>query len=409
MAVQTALNLSICVAVTASAFCTLIETGSCQEIGHQSGLNYANERLAESQAYFESLDSASFQLDFVSERPVDGRTLRKRWRTAVVKFQLPNRLLIKTDAMKFSCDGAVTRFTATSVSGKPKFMESTGPKDLQEIVDDPCFRLITRHAAPLLSTILNAPGGLQSLIANSSQLESDGNANRLSFSDAAMERVLVFSNNPPMPTSFTISPTTEPPVGILPQVQTVEVSNWQKNPSFNEAEFQIQVPPDSTKMASTRELFDIKRSAAPDSFVGKNAPKFEAIAIDSKDFDIAKHLGKHVIVLNFWTSWSGTFRRTVPIYERIHDEFDKRNVIFIGMNVGEEPAVVNYFVSETKPKLGRIVLDMDGSTAQLYGVTGFPRSCIIDKTGTIRAVFRGFSSNLEMRMKSAIEEALKTE
>ena len=251
----------------------------------------------------------------------------------------------------------------------------------------------------------------QYLLADSSkiQLKDGQECDQLEIRDDQAVHVVTFSNEPPIPLNLTLSSLRKMPAGVLPTTLTARFSDWTATPSFDDDAFQNPIPLDAIKIESVRDLFDKKRSRGPDPLLGQAAPTFTLQSLDGGKADLGLHLGKRVIVLNFWTTWSGAFRRTAPIVERIRDEFEERDVLFLAINVKEAKEVVQYYASNVKLKLGTVVLDSNGSVAGTYGITGFPRSVVINKGGIVDSVFRGFSSDLELKLRSSLEEVLNAD
>ena len=110
-------------------------------LSQASARQAAIERLAKTQVYLQSLDSVSFQMELSSETAVAGKVQRQPWRSAMVKYQPPNRLLIKSESMILSSDGDVMRFVGRSTTGKQMYMEYPSPSNLHEIPKDPNFRV----------------------------------------------------------------------------------------------------------------------------------------------------------------------------------------------------------------------------------------------------------------------------
>jgi hypothetical protein len=80
--------------------------------------------------------------------------------------------------------------------------------------------------------------------------------------------------------------------------------------------------------------------------------------------------------------------------------------VFYAINTGEGNDVVKRFQDRTKLDFGVVILDQSGVVAKSYGLSGLPQSYIIDKLGRVRAIYRGFSSDLEDRFTRDLADIL---
>ena len=122
----------------------------------------------------------------------------------------------------------------------------------------------------------------------------------------------------------------------------------------------------------------------PDNIVerGEVAPNFSVELLSGETFTLSENRGA-VVVLNFWATWCGPCVDKMPGIQELHMVFE--DVIFIGMNVGEETGRIQEFVEErgfTYP----IGLDRNSEIHRnLYPSIGIPYTVIIDGDGLISA------------------------
>ena len=90
-------------------------------------------------------------------------------------------------------------------------------------------------------------------------------------------------------------------------------------------------------------------------------------------------------MLNFWASWCGPCKDETPLLQKAWSRWEGKDVVFVGIDVkdfrGDAKAFVKRF-GVTYPN----VYDGKGSTVGRYGVTGFPETFFVDRSG--RVVFR---------------------
>jgi thiol-disulfide isomerase/thioredoxin len=126
--------------------------------------------------------------------------------------------------------------------------------------------------------------------------------------------------------------------------------------------------------------------------VGKSAPLFNTSFLDGAPFDLGQHLGKDVVVLDFWATWCGPCVASMPTLSEVSSEFRDRGVRLFAVNCAEQPEEVKDFVEQSGLEL-TVVMDPDGSVMRAYGADGIPQTVQIDRQGKVRFVHVG-SQNL---------------
>lgn len=116
------------------------------------------------------------------------------------------------------------------------------------------------------------------------------------------------------------------------------------------------------------------------------APAFELKDVDGAPISLAQFRGKPVF-LNAFATWCPPCKHELPeIVERYPHYKDR--IVFIGIDEQEDAELVKPFLKRFGIAY-RVALD-PGDVAEHYAITSLPQSFFIDKTGVVRAMYRGF-------------------
>ncbi|MGE0784936.1 MAG: TlpA family protein disulfide reductase [Sandaracinaceae bacterium] len=126
--------------------------------------------------------------------------------------------------------------------------------------------------------------------------------------------------------------------------------------------------------------------------VGRVAPTFELPLVagtGAGDRVSLEALRGEVVALDFWASWCGPCRMSIPVLNRVHDRYGSR-VHMYGLNV--ESQVPPAAVVDAHRSFGALfpTLQDQGYRAQAdYQVQSIPTLVLIDRQGTIRYLHTG--------------------
>jgi cytochrome c biogenesis protein CcmG/thiol:disulfide interchange protein DsbE len=126
-------------------------------------------------------------------------------------------------------------------------------------------------------------------------------------------------------------------------------------------------------------LADGKRVEAP----VKDLPRLGAQGTDS----VARHRGK-VVVLNVWASWCEPCKAEMPLLERTHREIAPKGGVVLGVDM-QEPAERGLQFLDEEGITFPSVRDRDREYVRKLGVSAYPETFLIDRTGKIAALTRG--------------------
>jgi peroxiredoxin len=150
------------------------------------------------------------------------------------------------------------------------------------------------------------------------------------------------------------------------------------------------------------------RGTGAGSSTGTLAPDFTARDVDGNTFRLSDHLGKQVVLLDFWSTFCEPCKAEFPHLRAMYDRDKARGLLVVGvaMDGPETVADVPAFVRRFEVNFP-VVMDDDSRIASLYNPKkSMPLSVIIDKTGRVAVVREGYNPGDERQVASDVAAAL---
>lgn len=102
---------------------------------------------------------------------------------------------------------------------------------------------------------------------------------------------------------------------------------------------------------------------------------------------LSDQVGK-AVVLDFWASWCAPCRQQAPIIDKVARENKGKDVIFVGVNTGDQKAAAIRFAHSRG--LGYpVAFDPNGKVAEAYNVQTLPTLVVVNRVGHIIAIHHG--------------------
>jgi thiol-disulfide isomerase/thioredoxin len=138
--------------------------------------------------------------------------------------------------------------------------------------------------------------------------------------------------------------------------------------------------------------------------------------IDQKPVKLADLRGR-VVLLDFWATWCGPCRFTMPKLKTLHERFKKDGLVVVGLTQffgregrkvltqTEELASLRAYKKDLKlPYAFAVALDSDND--ERYGVSSIPTAFLIDRRGRVRYIAVGASSAHDDELANTITRLL---
>jgi len=119
--------------------------------------------------------------------------------------------------------------------------------------------------------------------------------------------------------------------------------------------------------------------------------------------DLAQHLGKRPIVLDFWAVWCPACRAGIPGTASAAARFKSQDVVICTVNLGDNREDIVSFL-KSNAIAAPVAMDERSSLSGIYNLEGIPTKVFINRDGMISRVVVG--SMTASSLTEAIEELL---
>lgn len=141
---------------------------------------------------------------------------------------------------------------------------------------------------------------------------------------------------------------------------------------------------------------------------GHLAPNFKLPGLQNTPgaqfVSLSDYKGK-VVYLDFWASWCGPCRVSLPILNELREEYGPKGFEVLAVNIDEDQLAAVDFLSKYSVSYP-ILADPEGSVPAVYQPKGMPTAYLIDKEGRVNFVHSGFKKKDVAKIRSHIEKLL---
>lgn len=133
--------------------------------------------------------------------------------------------------------------------------------------------------------------------------------------------------------------------------------------------------------------------------IGNKTPIFTLDSLTSKNVELYQVITKNkVTLINFWGIWCPYCVQEIPELVKFYQQYHQRQVEILAVNVGDNPKEVPLFVKNNHMAFP-VVIDKNNAVSNLYQVTGFPTTFIIDRQGKIKDIIVGGTNQATLAAK----------
>ncbi len=140
--------------------------------------------------------------------------------------------------------------------------------------------------------------------------------------------------------------------------------------------------------------------------MGYKAPDFTLHSLTERNVNLYRIIRENkVTLINFWGIWCPYCVREIPEFVKFYQQYHQRQVEVLAVNVGDNPKDVPSFAKKNRMSFP-ILIDQNNTVSDLYQITGFPTTLIIDRRGVIQDIIVGATnqSTLTAKVQAILRE-----
>jgi thiol-disulfide isomerase/thioredoxin len=138
---------------------------------------------------------------------------------------------------------------------------------------------------------------------------------------------------------------------------------------------------------------------------GAPAPAFSLPTFDSAPAVSLADLRGKVVFVDFWASWCSPCRQSLPLYDKLRNDFAPADFVILAIGLDEDVADAKGFLAEHPVKYTTLQ-NPQGDVAKAFDLKGMPSSYLIDRAGVVRARHIGFEPKDIDVLKTQIADLL---
>lgn len=173
-----------------------------------------------------------------------------------------------------------------------------------------------------------------------------------------------------------------------------------------------QIDPKSFRRPSTQGFTQVKQFDPPHmaKLLGKKSPAFQFTGVDEKDKPITPaDLEGKVVLLDFWATWCGSCRNTLPEMQKAYEKFKNNpKVAFLAVSIddaGTQGKALADFMKDLKVTIP-VARDTTAQHGRLFQTFAAPARVLIGPDGIVQDFEMGGSADMAERVTKQIEDVL---
>lgn len=144
---------------------------------------------------------------------------------------------------------------------------------------------------------------------------------------------------------------------------------------------------------------------------GELAPDFSLPGVRSSDSAITlSELRGNIVYVDFWASWCLPCLRSLPQINMLYEQYAEQGFEVVAITIDDPIEDALDFLEDLEVPLSyHVVADRTADVMDEYGVVGMPTSFLIDRSGRIHKVHKGFREGDTELLEQALVTLLQAD
>jgi peroxiredoxin len=151
------------------------------------------------------------------------------------------------------------------------------------------------------------------------------------------------------------------------------------------------------------------QSSAEAPALASRPPDFELRTLDGSSVRLSEHIGKQVVLLDFWATYCEPCLRAMPALDALYVKYKAQGLLVLGVSIDGADSLLA--VRSDVQKLGitfPILLDQETRVVALYNPkTSAPFSVLIGRDGRVLSKREGYATGAADTLERDIVDALR--
>jgi thiol-disulfide isomerase/thioredoxin len=144
----------------------------------------------------------------------------------------------------------------------------------------------------------------------------------------------------------------------------------------------------------------------PHPLTGQPLPETRLATLEGQNKTLPIEGNPPVQLVQFWASWCGPCRYTMPMLTDLASEFADQGLVTAAVNQGEPVETVAKYV-QGKAIAPYVLLDTNLAAGARYQVRSLPTIMLLDRHGVVQFVYVGYSGSLHNELRNDIQTLLR--
>lgn len=149
----------------------------------------------------------------------------------------------------------------------------------------------------------------------------------------------------------------------------------------------------------------VTKAAVSAQLVDRPAPECQLTALNGSPVDDLQAMQGKVVYVDFWASWCSPCQQSFPFLNQLQQDYGEKGLQVLGVNLDEKVGDAEKFLSEHRAEFS-IVADQTKQCAKDFDVIAMPSSYLIDRSGVVRYIHRGFRPGETEALRLIVEQLL---